>query len=422
MCSFRRRPHLVSLIVFSCAWGLCVFVLALPFTASAAGVTYHTVRVGPASYAPNGVTTPITVNVAPPGGVARYQQIVPTASNPSLWRLAKKVVRSGGGAGLLVTGAVEGLGYLIDQATGDIVKQESSYPIPSGGSIRPSDRWDYSGCIEDDVPVTGHQYEQRKVGRFVGCASGKSLNVYRWNCDPNSDYPYGDPRTEYNYDTLQRCFYSPFEEVITEVRITETEETALSSQVLNALSLSQKGMIISESVTNASPRGTVQTDDYPIVLTSPNSIIQSLYDDFPELKVALQSLLNAEIAAYLATVDPEFQIAPEDQQIVDQGTTAPPMSPSSELPGFCEWATFICEPFIGGDQPDVPTLDLETPDYDSGLPSGGTCPQPYTFNTGFTGPMEISFQPACDLASAIRTPLIAISYLIAGFIVVGVRR
>ncbi|MCS6760558.1 MAG: hypothetical protein MO852_17720, partial [Candidatus Devosia euplotis] len=277
------------------------------------------------------------------------------------------------------------------------------------------------GCTGDDLSVGGFQFEMERDGNFVGCPSKKSLNWVGWNC-PNPDYPYGAPAgTPYNYDLWAYCFYNPFGEVIENQPLTASEEGALSTQVLNGLSLSQKGMIISDSVTNASPRGTVQTENYPIALTSTNSTIQSLYDDFPELKNAMQTMLNAEIAAYLATVDPEFEVAPEDQQIVDEGTTAPPISPNLELPGFCEWATFICEPFIGGEQPDVPMLDLETPQFDSGLPSSASCPAPVQINTGF-GNWEISYQFACDFASAIKVPLIAISYLVSAFIVVGVRR
>lgn len=67
----RRRVHFVSVISFSLAWGFCVLFLALPFTASAAPVTYETTRVGPSSFAPNGVTTPVTVKVQAPG-VSKY--------------------------------------------------------------------------------------------------------------------------------------------------------------------------------------------------------------------------------------------------------------------------------------------------------------------------------------------------------------
>src|SRR5690554_1602367 len=130
MCSVRRRSHFVSLISFSLAWGLLVFMLALPFTVSAAPVTYETVRVGPGQYAPSGVQVPITQNVKTPG-VSRYHQIVPVANPSTIGKLGRNLIR-GGGVGIAVSGVITGLGYLIDQATGEIKKTETLPPSESG--------------------------------------------------------------------------------------------------------------------------------------------------------------------------------------------------------------------------------------------------------------------------------------------------
>ncbi len=404
MHSVRRRPHFVSLISFSLAWFLCVLFASLIFitSASAAPVTYETVRVGSASYAPSGVTSPITFKVSPPG-VSKYHQITPVANKTVIGNLARGAIR-GGGVGIAVTAVVEGLGYLIDQATGQITKEVSEFGgigsshsralVNVGSGCSAIYGWDY--C----VPIEGTS----------------SIATYR--CSEGSPYlvPVADDG---------RC-YPDVDETVTIIDLDPADYTIIDNAVDSSLSLSQKGGLISNAVSNASPRGSFDSGGYPITLNSSNPQIQNLYSLWPELQVSIQNLINAEMAAYLAQVDDQFTPSPDEQVIVDSGNNLPPMEPppgdiAFEFPPFCEWAEFICRPFVGGDHPDVPVLDLETPEYDSGLPTNGVCPAPIPVVTGF-GTWEITFQFACDMAEAIRTPLIAISYLMAGFIVVGVRR
>lgn len=423
----RRRPHFVSITVFSVSWGLCVLFLALPFTASAAPVTYETVRVGPGQYAPNGVTSPVTVNVKSPG-VSRYHQIVPVATPNAVMKMGVRLIR-GGGVGIAISAAVEGLGYLIDQATGEIKKidrvlvEDDPYPLNpnyvmysvAGGTGYHKTR--ESACRSKTTVAPNWQFisvsgytctYQQPYG-----ISDLFLSVY------NSSKPCYPPA----YKQGSYCVTDPvYEDNI--IDLDPSDWQRIENKLNTALSLAEKMAIIKQALSAANLAGTLNSDNYPVTLTG-NSSQQQLFNDWPQFQQLLQNLLNAEIAAYLSTVQPDFEVSPDDQVIVDTGSDFLPPDftpPTLELPAFCEWASFICEPFVGGDQPDVPMLDLEAPDYDSGLPTGGTCPQPYTFSTAFTGPMEISFQPACDLATAIRLPLLAISYLMAGFIVVGVRR
>lgn len=427
MRSFHRRSNLVSISVFSFAWGLCVLFLALPFTASAAGVTYQTTRVGPASYATNGITSPITVNVAPAGGVPRYQQIVPVAKAPTIGKLGRAAVR-GGGVGIAVYGIVEGLGYLIDQASGQISKEQTIYGNPTGSRQLGSNQATKSAVpLSDLSPI----YEFCSGASYCSIYAGTpnvSANARRWNCS-NSNFPIGystnDP-TGPIPSTNAYCYSadSTIPETTQIVPVSQSDLDYIDSGINSGLSLSQKGSLVAGALALASPRGDLDTSQYPLnPLTSSNSQIQQLYNDWPELRSALQLMLNAELAAVIATLDPSQQPSPDEQVIVDEGTTSPPMDPpvDFELPPFCEWATFICEPFVSDAQPEVPLLDLEAPNYDSGLPSSAVCPTPYQIVTGF-GTWEITFDFACQMASAIRTPLLAIAYLMSAFIVVGVRK
>ena len=418
MRSVRRRPHFISLITFCLMWASLVMLLTTIFVSplSAAPVTYETVRVGPGQYAPNGVTSPVTFNVKTPG-VSKFHQIVPVATPSTLGKLARKTLR-GGGVGLAVGAAIEGLGYLIDKATGDINKLEQvEVSTPSDGGIQGTQLTagnNYTGTI----PASALSWYNQAQYKFTITQNGE-FKWWAWDC------PASHPAAIQQIGHQVRCYQSVSTETQENIIDLSPEDyQRIDNQLNTALSLAEKTAIIRNALSKANPSGTVNTDNYPVTIVG-NSSAQELYSDWPEFKTLLQQLVNAQIASYLATVQPDFEVAPEDQVIVDNSTDFMPPDftlPTLELPPFCEWASWLCEPFVGGDQPDVPMLDLEAPNYDSGLPSGGTCPQPYAFSTGFTGPIEISFQPACDLATAIRTPLIAISYLMAGFIVVGVRR
>ena len=420
MRSVRRRSNLVSIGVFSLAWGSCVLFLALPFTASAAGVTYQTTRVGPASYVTNGITSPITVNVAPAGGVARYQQIKPYVSPSTLGRLGRAAIR-GGGVGIAVAGIVEGLGYLIDQATGEIKKSHTEIvSTPNGGSVSGNNTCSsyrtsaqYGTTDAQYASVCGsrtYEYRGERYGQF---------GTWGWDCKD------GRVGISQSLSHSLKCYSSVTNETVEQIIDLDPSDYAVIDNALNSgLSLSQKGALVAGAIAAASPRGTLDTSQYPVdPLTSSNTSIQQLFANWPELQQAYQQMLNAELAAVIATLDPTQQPTADEQVIVDQGTEAPPMEPpvDFELPGFCEWASFICEPFVETAQPEVPMLDLEAPEYDSGLPSTATCPAPYQVVTAF-GTWDITFQFACDMASAIRTPLIAIAYLMSAFIVVGVRK
>src|SRR5690554_6772568 len=178
MRSVRRRPHFVSLMSFSLAWGLLVFMLALPFTVSAANVTYETVRVGPGQYAPSGVQTPITVNVKGPG-VSKFHQIVPVANPSTIGKLGRSLIR-GGGVGIAVTGVITGLGYLVDQATGEIKKVEIEYGEPSGPYILSDD---FVWCSLSQRPSCISEAMAYPYYASGGSSDPQTRQHYGWRCN-----------------------------------------------------------------------------------------------------------------------------------------------------------------------------------------------------------------------------------------------
>lgn len=411
MCAAGRWFYIVPLMLFS----------SVAFGAS---YTYETVRTSPGSYTTTGVRTPTTVKFTPPNASPRFYQMVPTATKNVVGATARAALRGGpaGWAAAAAVGAiVEGAGYVIDSATQDIMKPVETVIPPSEPHRNPVSNY---GCSTASLPgspeysncqsaCTSHQY-------CLQYMSGNTNFFAGWTCPAN--FPIG-----YEVRELQNRCYSTEGEVITDyIDLDPSDWEVLEDAWWDGLSPREKSSLMQWAITDASPRGTVDTDNYPVVVTSPNPSVQTLYDNYPEFQTMLQQLLNAEIARWLALQDPTIELTEEEQRIVDTGSVTEPIPTETgetvtELPAFCEWALFICEPFVASAHPDVPTLDLEIDEYDSGLPGTATCPAPVEIVTMF-GQWEISLEPSCQFAEAIRVPLLAISYLIAGFIVVGVRR
>jgi len=88
----------------------------------------------------------------------------------------------------------------------------------------------------------------------------------------------------------------------------------------------------------------------------------------------------------------------------------------------------VAEEFLDGNIPSFPDIDvqwqtevLDLPSFSSGI-GGGSCPGPASIPLpGGTGSVDISYQPACDLATMVRPALIGISGLIACMIVLRAR-
>lgn len=414
MGSLHRGFYLISLGLLGF---LVVFLLWLPVSASAAPVTYETVRVGNGRYTPTGVQTPITVNVKT-NGVPKYHEIVPVATPSQVGKMAVRVAR-GGMAGLAINAAIEGLGYAIDRATNDITKPVESYPPAPDGSVQGTRTTSGGSCTTNHAP-SGYDYifVEEKPGSPT-CRP--NFNWKAWDC------PASAPNSVNSPEYYNKC-YGQTQSIEPEINwepLTEQEFQQLYPRLASALSQAERNAILKNAIIDASPRGSSNTDRYPFSLSGNTLAMQELYSDFPDLASLLEALINSSMADYLASVDPEFQPV-EGTQPLPPYTETPPLNPDVivdlDLPPFCQWASFICEPFMGGEHPEVPKLDLEVQDYDSGLPTNAVCPSPVSVELSIFGTHELSYQPICDFAGMIRIPVIAISYLIAGFIVVGVRR
>lgn len=104
--------------------------------------------------------------------------------------------------------------------------------------------------------------------------------------------------------------------------------------------------------------------------------------------------------------------------------------PAGEWPGFCDWATVVCDWLNWTQEEPPPDVDLpqliDDDFYNEKTISFGakSCPPDYEIN--LTPFMEttvgVSFQPLCDFAGLIYYMVMAASYIIAAYISIGVAR
>lgn len=103
---------------------------------------------------------------------------------------------------------------------------------------------------------------------------------------------------------------------------------------------------------------------------------------------------------------------------------------AGDWPGFCDWATVVCDWFNWTQEEPPPDLDLpEVIDDDffeqKNISFGAkSCPPDHEINLAPFLPttVGVSFQPLCDFAGIIYYMVMAASYIIAAYISIGVAR
>lgn len=397
--------------------------LALPVQSA---VVIEAVKTGSGVYTSNGnIRMPFTFEGATPNTPVTYTKSSPVISKGLVPAIAKKAVR-GGFAGLAINGVVEGLGFLIDKAisTPQIKKAEQKVV---GGNVYASGT--NRNCHLNECPASN-------VYDALASCNAVHGNCVLWTGEEtwDGDLPYKvyyNPETEEVLVDLNESEWKQVDDAFNSV--SPSQATSIISSYLQQtgmpnVKLDAPGLPAPESVTKRELQAILDGAPYPVIGQS--AATQELLAMWPELMTAMQQLANIKLAQQVTQMHSELSLTPEQQAVLDNSELTLPDTqqnitvevPSLDLPPFCEWASFICEPFVGGEHPPLPINQIEIPEYDSGLPSAGQCPEPVAFELSIWGSHEISFQPACDLAEAIKLPLQAISYLLAGYIVVGVRR
>lgn len=111
---------------------------------------------------------------------------------------------------------------------------------------------------------------------------------------------------------------------------------------------------------------------------------------------------------------------------VTDGGGAPP---AGEWPGFCDWASIVCE-WIGWTQeeapaePDLPQVIDDDFYQEKEIQFGSkSCPPDYEISIPFINSVvAVPMQPLCDFAGIIYYMVMAAAYIIAAYITIGVAR
>jgi len=120
------------------------------------------------------------------------------------------------------------------------------------------------------------------------------------------------------------------------------------------------------------------------------------------------------------------------------GEQAPPTDIALEFPVFCNWAPVVCEAaqtavnFMYDFEPDPESGQVDIYqdnniifDDSQRFNFSSSCPSPEQFSVSFFGTtqnLEFSYQPLCDFMSMIKPFVVAGSYVIGAYIVMGLSR
>lgn len=120
------------------------------------------------------------------------------------------------------------------------------------------------------------------------------------------------------------------------------------------------------------------------------------------------------------------------------GEQAPPTDIALEFPVFCNWAPIVCEAaqtavnFMSDYEPDPESGEVTVYqdnniifDDSQRVNFSSSCPSPEQFSVSFFGAtqnLEFSYQPLCNFMSMIKPFVVAGSYVIGAYIVMGLSR
>lgn len=346
------------------------------------------------------------------GGLPRYVTRSVPISTATAARAARAAV--GGPLHMAVVAAMIAAEYFVDEQTGDIT-------VP--GVVFPPSEYPYLYCARPERNHGGHCAPTTQEA----CSS---YDVFEYRKPSRPSYVYQIWGDWYSSDPTSTTCRGYVIEAVDAPEYTVGDSVSIS----NAL------VLVSNNGTYDRPG--LPAPDSGIADALPEELLESVLNDiirrrgigvaeiFPELGDEMDAVKDAFEASSAHSSNPSENPAPtEEQSIVVDSSSSERPSMSDGWPGFCSWATVVCD-FIDWfrtepEEPEhvpLPYLDLEIPDYDSGLPSSANCPSPLIIDLTLFGSHEFSYEPACDLATTIRPGVLAMAYLLSAYILVGVRR
>lgn len=328
------------------------------------------------------------------GGTTSHHSFPVPVGKASIGGAAKAALRRGlpaVGWALALRDLINGAGWAIDELQKQVV--DPGYDAEPLGEVA----W----CITftGDFPVSGRRCTSSKsdVGAMFGRVTGFEVSH-------QEDITSGSGRV---------YFYRP--------GLTYTNNISFS-RVAGAVWQPSDNANPSESTTEIS-----NVDLGELLKNHPDIVNAVLIDPdtgapirIPELVDALNDLRRSLEEANGITTPGTDLVAPDD--------LATPTPSESSWPGFCEWASVVCE-FItwfktdpdNGEHPELPyeEREVEMVPYNSGL-GGGSCPSS-TMVPVLDGEVEISWVGICGFVTYLRPLLIACAWILSAFIVVNAR-
>lgn len=387
--------------LFGLICGLAVVLLAQVMASSASAADYihrgqpipHNVRwigataagantrVG-ASWTWNGVTTHHNVPVHVPSG--------------TLGQAAKRVIGRGlpyVGWALTLRDLVNGAGWVIDELQGQVtLPGQGQSPLPTGVQV---------ACVVGG----GVTYCASSVGQLCSGIVGVRLGDSEGSTATGCNEAQTSVLTYFGGGSITTQTFSP----------------PIPSSIVN--------------VNPQTPSREVTLQELGDLLKGHPEIVNAVLIDpdtgaplrTPELVAAMNGLRQALEAANGAQPSPDM---PTDPDWSNPDTVTPDQS---AWPGFCSWATTVCEfidwvkaPDDAPERPEVPWDETppEPVQWSSGL-GGGQCPAPHQVTVtlgGYSASPTFEFTPLCTAATYLRPVLIGAATILAAVIVAGLRQ
>lgn len=361
------------------------------------------ISIGAHSSVPTGLQSTVTFDARGVGGAANagYYTRPVLVSNNTLGGLAKGMVRRAAPVAAM-TAAITAAGWAIDELTKQVMdgpKPEIPGPVPPGGvyysyhsqyyssaaaaEAAVKARMDYPGAPHTSHRYTGGDFANLKAvcQHHEAWSSGQHLS-YEYFAEHVNETPFPAPY--------------PWADAIPQPQ--PVPDAALGELVKDNPALWDQAL--------RNPDGSVNRN--------------------PDVMAAAQAL-----AAELANEAGPQPDPTAEWDTGQQGGDPQPGATAQEWPGFCAWASKVCEwidwtqqepIYADEDEYQLPIIDpLENaPTWQSGL-GNGVCPTPRVVET-FVGTISVPFDIFCQLAELLRGLVIAAAYLTAAYILLGVRR
>lgn len=347
-----------------------------------------------------GVNASMTAMYLNATGNTTYHKVPVPVSSSTLGKLGKTALKRLGPAAALyqtIKGILDGIGWFIDEATRQVMSPGTP-GTPLGQTIY---------CIGNNC-ASGPGMLSSVAHVAVGLAQP---------CSPNGNYG-ADGGARYGCTNLDGSWR---QNAASEVRRTRAANASWPVEYVN--------------VGAGTPPAEIPDNDLGNALkTVPNVINAIMIDPETGAPIRTQEVTDALNNLRRALEAANGTTTPAPDLGTDTGWEEGQETPSeTEWPGFCDWATTVCDaidwfrsPDDEYEKPEVPweEMPVEQQEWSSGI-GGGSCPAPVTFTVSVSGVSvspRFEMQPVCDFATMMRPLVIAIATLVGVYIVAGLRQ